>query len=164
MCIEERPPELAQSSCADAVRYVDRCAINRPTAREQATVPATNLASGLERMPLRRVRRYPRSMASRLCLHHDFRVAERRGGCCSRVTAVRTSIAGRAYRRTAGVTSSVRVMPRSRTCSSLVAGESLASLSMEGLAIASSMSMSPLAPSAMMAARITRLTGSPSAA
>jgi len=40
---------------ASAVRYTDRCAMSRPTAREHATVPATNLASGLARMPLRRV-------------------------------------------------------------------------------------------------------------
>jgi hypothetical protein len=107
-------------------------------------------------MPQRRVRGYPRSVALRLCLHHDFRIGERRRGSGSRVTAVRTSIAGRAYRRACG-TPSVRVMTRSGT-TLLGAGESLASSSIRGFAIASSRSMSPLAPSAMMAARITAVS------
>ena len=102
------------------------------------------------------------SMASRLCLHHDLRIGERVGASFFRTTTVRASIEGRAYRR-AGVTPSVRVMTRGRACSLLAAGKSLAS-SMRGFAIASSVSMSPLAPSAMIAARITGLTGSPSAA
>jgi hypothetical protein len=102
-------------------------------------------------------------MASRLCLHHDLRIGERVGASFFRTTTVRASIEGRAYRR-AGVTPSVRVMTRGgRTCPLLAAGKSLAS-SMRGFAIASSISMSPLAPSAMIAARITGLTGSPSAA